>query len=238
LESKFNGDSTGASTGSDYSTTVIRSPPLAASVVMPPSLSSILTIRSPQPTSGGGDDPETLPNAFSSLSIESFHTASSSISIAAATEGSEMSTIRGGLGSTPSALIHRFTLIKPGAKRNNTNGSPQRTPPGNGARAASPIGMMVGPEPGQPWTPFGFFFSSAIAAKCDLCTKRLGWKPVLECDDCGLRAHTKCGEAAPMDCGIRPARPRVPQSFLPGSPLSRGKLLKLNNVSPSPSPRR
>ena len=23
--------------------------------------------------------------------------------------------------------------------------------------------------------------------KCDLCGKRLGWKPVLECDDCGLR---------------------------------------------------
>lgn len=40
---------------------------------------------------------------------------------------------------------------------------------------------------GEMWTPFGFFFSSALAAKCDLCTKRLGWKPVLECDDCGLR---------------------------------------------------
>lgn len=39
---------------------------------------------------------------------------------------------------------------------------------------------------GQIW-PFGFFFSSAIAAKCDICYKRLGWKPVLECDDCGLR---------------------------------------------------
>ncbi|KLO16650.1 kinase-like protein [Schizopora paradoxa] len=230
-----------ASTGSDYSTTVIRSPPTTTSAVMPPSLSSILTIRSPQPTSGGGDDPETLPNAISSLSIESFHTASSSISIAAATEGSAISTIRGGMGTTPSALIHRFTLIKPGAKRQNTTGSPQRGGPSsqaNGGRTASPLGMSVGADPSQPWTPFGFFFSSAIAAKCDLCAKRLGWKPVLECDDCGLRAHTKCGEAAPMDCGIRPARPRVPQTFLPGSPLSRGKLLKSSNGSPSPSPRR
>lgn len=240
LSSKLNLDSTGASTGSDYSTTVIRSPPTSTSAVMPPSLSSILTIRSPQPTSTG-DDPETLPNAISSLSIESFHTASSSISIAAATEGSAISTIRGGMGTTPSTLIHRFTLIKPGAKRQNTMGSPQRgagaSSHANGARAASPMGMTVGADP-QPWTPFGFFFSSAIAAKCDLCAKRLGWKPVLECDDCGLRTHIKCGEAAPMDCGIRPARPRVPQTFLPGSPLSRGKPLKTNMGSPSPSPRR
>jgi len=206
---------------------------------MPPSLSSILTIRSPQATTGG-DDPDTLPNAISTLSIESFHTASSSISIAAATEGSASSTIRDAIGTSPSALIHRFTLIKPGAKRQVTYGTPQRVAGASSsspARTASPNGMTVG-EPGQPWTPFGFFFSSAIAAKCDLCAKRLGWKPVLECDDCGLRTHIKCGEAAPMDCGIRPARPRVPQTFIPASPLSKGKLLKSNNGSPSPSPRR
>lgn len=75
------------------------------------------------------------------------------------------------------------------------------------------------------WNPLDFFFSSTLlGSKCDICMKRLGWKPVLECDDCGLRyghysrsflapltnvscsAHIKCGEVAPMDCGLRPQR--------------------------------
>jgi len=211
----------------DYSTTVVRSHAAQASTV-PPSLSSILTIRSPQPTDAGG----ILPTTASVGSIDSFHTASSSISIAAATDGTgaQASTIRaGGPDTTHSALFHRFTLIKPGVKRQpNAQG---------GARMASPV---KGDEPGgELWTPFGFFFSSALAAKCDLCGKRLGWKPVLECDDCGLRAHAKCGDFAPNDCGIRPARPRVPQTFFPSSPLSKARqIAKSNPGSPLPSPRR
>jgi len=47
------------------------------------------------------------------------------------------------------------------------------------------------------------FSSGILIEKCDLCNKRLGWKPVLECDDCGLRTHIKCGEIAPRDCGQR-----------------------------------
>lgn len=39
------------------------------------------------------------------------------------------------------------------------------------------------------WSPFDLLFGSALGtgSKCDLCNKRLGWKPCLECDDCGLR---------------------------------------------------
>ncbi|EJD04735.1 kinase-like protein [Fomitiporia mediterranea MF3/22] len=216
-------------THSDYSTTVVRQHPHQATNTVPPSLSSILTIRSPQPTETGQ---EVLPAADTIKSFDSFHTAASSISIAAATEGSsfETSTIRGA-GGPPSTLIHRFTLIKPGVKRqahspNARVGSPARDEPSS-------------PSDGQAWSPFSFFFSSTFAAKCDICAKRLGWKPVLECDDCGLRAHIKCGEVAPMDCGLRPARPRVPQTFLPASPLSRAKLAgKSAPNSPSPSPKR
>lgn len=143
----------------------------------PPSLSSILTIRSPQPTDAGG----ILPTTASVGSIDSFHTASSSISIAAATDGTgaEASTIRGA-GSAPPTRIHRFTLIKPGAKR-------QPNGPAAATRVASSTNGEESSSPGELWSPFGFFFSSALAAKCDLCGKRLGWKPVLECDDCGLR---------------------------------------------------
>ena len=134
----------------------------------------------------------------SMISIDSFHTASgdSVLSLAGATEGG--STLRAlpdvdgngdtarprsnglNLGypstnpSSPMALLHRFTLIKPGAKR-STSGSPNMG-------ASAPLDIA------PTWSPFDFFFSSGLlVARCDLCTKRLGWKPVLECDDCGLR---------------------------------------------------
>lgn len=87
----------------------------------------------------------------------------------------------------PSTLIHRFTLIKPGAKRisgnNGSSGSPSKAVrPSSPGRSGSSSSSDVG------WSPFDFFFSSGLlVAKCDLCNKRLGWKPVLECDDCGLR---------------------------------------------------
>lgn len=38
------------------------------------------------------------------------------------------------------------------------------------------------------WNAFDMLFGSALGtgSKCDLCSKRLGWKPCLECDDCAL----------------------------------------------------
>ena len=102
----------------------------------------------------------------------------------------------------------------------------------------------------QMWSPFGFFFSNALSAKCDLCGKRLGRKPVLECDDCGLRqvlcllsgiwdfthgfhrAHIKCGEMAPMDCGLCSARAIVQQTVLPTSPKGK-QVAKAQSRSPA-----
>jgi LIM domain kinase 1 len=58
------------------------------------------------------------------------------------------------------------------------------------------------------WSALDFFFASGLlpggggGAKCDICVKRLGRKAALECDDCGLRAHIKCGEVAPRDCAL------------------------------------
>ncbi|KAI0776833.1 kinase-like protein [Trametes elegans] len=200
-------DST-SSTYSDYSTTVIKGHSPAYTDTTPPSLSSILTIR-PSPNPNGSDDltshplavgahgptptTTTVPTPSESLvSIESFHTASSSSiigapSLAVATEGG--STIRG--STIP--MVHRFTLIKPGSKR---TGGKDKDPT---SRSASPTRSTE-----ALWSPLELFFSSTLlSAKCDVCAKRLGWKPVLECDDCGLRTHIKCGDLAPMDCGVR-----------------------------------
>ncbi|CAE6451382.1 unnamed protein product [Rhizoctonia solani] len=160
----------------------------------------------------------------SRMSVDSYHTASSAIispapitdsvalgSIAAATEGST-ATMPLTVETEPS-LIHRFTLIKPGSTR---RGSISMSPTSN-SRGISP----PPPDSAPGWSPFEFFFGSGYSAKCDLCMKRLGWgwKPVLECDDCGMRAHIKCGEFAPRDCGLRAPRQASPPP-LPISPTS------------------
>lgn len=144
-------------------------------------MSSVLTIR-PTQSPNRSDDLTTHPLATgihgptptdSLISIDSYITASSSIiepSIAAATEGG--STIR----SMNVPLVHRFTLIKPGGKRASIGGEPK-------SGTASPTR-----QPDAGWSPLEFLFNSTLlGSKCDVCTKRLGWKPVLECDDCGLR---------------------------------------------------
>jgi len=122
----------------------------------------------------------------SAISAASYFTASEEASIAAATEG----------GS--SLQVHRFTLIRLGltTKRLTTSTA------GAGGKHLPSSSTTNG------WSALDyFFFASGLlpggGAKCDICTKRLVRKAVLECDDCGLRAHVKCGEVAPRDCGLR-----------------------------------
>lgn len=160
---------------SNYSTSVVR--PSTESIA--PSLSSILTIR-PNPRVPDDHDASppaaagTLSTTESAISMDSYHTASSSIltmSVAGATEGG--STIR----SSNIPLLHRFTLIKPGVKR-GVSGSSQ-----NGSRSPPRYAVTE-----SVWNPLEFIFNgTSLGAKCDVCIKRLGWRPMLECDDCGLR---------------------------------------------------
>ncbi|KAJ7619432.1 kinase-like domain-containing protein [Roridomyces roridus] len=193
---------------SEYSTTVIKGHPGSGSQL--PSLSSILTVR-------GAPDPNETPDPvlpasasslsendplngsiFSIASLDSYHTAhtASSLSTAFATEGG--STIRSLHGNYVAPLVHRFSLIKPGAKPKKSGSNGTVSPPKSAGNSEAQVSS---------WNinPLDLFFSSGLlVAKCDICTKRLGWKPVLECDDCGLRAHIKCGESAPMSCGLSP----------------------------------
>ncbi|KAJ7468591.1 kinase-like domain-containing protein [Mycena latifolia] len=220
-----------ASTFSDYSTTVIRAHPNQGSGSQLPSLSSILTVRaSPNPNEtpdpvlpstprrslSESDDDDPLGHSVLSIaSLDSYHTAhtASAISSAFATEGG--STIRSLHGNYTAPLVHRFSLLKPGTKPKKSGSNGTASPPGSSGN-----GEVTG------WNPLDLFFSSGLlVAKCDICTKRLGWKPVLECDDCGLRAHIKCGESAPRDCGLRASRPGTHQSPLSAlsSPLSKVK---------------
>lgn len=186
------------STHSNYSTTVIRRHSQEQTI---PSLSSILTVRAspilppPPPNRPLPAEPDSIESNHefvashhSAISAASYFTASEEASIAAATEGGSF------------LQVHRFTLIKLGLTTKRLSS------PAAGAGGKNPISPTSSTTNG--WSPLGyFFFASGLlsggGAKCDICSKRLGRKAVLECDDCGLRAHAKCGEMAPRDCGIR-----------------------------------
>ncbi|EIW76706.1 kinase-like protein [Coniophora puteana RWD-64-598 SS2] len=155
----------------------------------------------------------TPPTANSLMSIETYRTAeSSTASTTAATKG--FSSIM-----TNIPLVHRFTLLRPGTKRTSMNG--------HGSPAATTKGRSTSPTrqgEAASWSPLELLFSSGLLVqKCDICMKRIGWKPCLECDDCGLRTHVKCGELAPRDCGTRAMMGRAGNHIIHGhgSPLSK-----------------
>ena len=102
--------------------------------------------------------------------------------------------------------IHRFTSIKPGAKpkkfrarvvvgsRTAQSGFEPSSASLKGqvergiiaSSSSSAIGALV-------WNPLDLFFSSGLLmAKCDVCFKRLGWRPVMACDDCGMKYVPLC----------------------------------------------
>lgn len=188
--------------GSKYSTAVFRK---SSSIPPSPQLSSVLTIRaSPNPQDAGtphpitpipsvAPDPLDSSSLMSIASADSYHTATNSSSIISSALGTD-----GGSTIHDSHLdkgervprVHRFTLLKPGTK-------PKRISSGTG----------MGNGESSIWNPLEIFFSSGLlVSRCDLCNKRIGWKPFLECDDCGLRTHMKCGELAPRDCGVQASR--------------------------------
>ena len=191
---------------SEYSTTVIKSHGSSSIVDPPSSMSSVLTVKA-SPNVNHPILPATPPSTAPSLgpcnissyhpntrndgndfltdslmsiaSLNSYCTAASSsvMSSTYVTEGGR-SPIRSLHGNYVAPLVHRFTLLKPGKPRRNSGSV---SPTGCG-KAGSPEPTATG------WNPFEMFFSSGLLiGKCDLCNKRLGWKPVLECDDCGLR---------------------------------------------------
>jgi len=157
---------------SDCSTSVVKRVGQA-----PPSLSSIMTVR---PTKSASEEGFVIPSGptDSMLSIESFHTArSSSIHpkcpvYRRSHRGRIDDLPRTAVGDAPPVYAHQAWRVG------------EENP--HGCLTGIMSSASQGPSEAG-WSPFDFFFSSGLVAKCDLCHKRLGWKPVLECDDCGLR---------------------------------------------------
>lgn len=126
---------------------------------------------------------------MSIATMDSYHTAAgmdSVISSAAATVGEEDES------AFVQPRVHRFTLLKPGAKPKRLSTSASGN--GDGAFAGS-VGLgqsgAVNGGGGSGigmWNPLEIFFSSGLlVSRCEMCAKRIGWRPFLECDDCGVR---------------------------------------------------
>ncbi|KAF7354495.1 TKL/LISK/LISK-DD1 protein kinase [Mycena venus] len=222
------------STFSDDSTTVIPAHPTQGSGGQVPSLSPRSQLLKVPPRLRGADplskseSDQLIGSIFSIAVLDSYH-ASHSIPATSTTYATDGGSTIHSHGNSTAPLIHRFSLLKPGAKPKKSGANSPSISGGNGVMSAG-------------WNPLDLFFPRGLLiAKCDICAKRLGWKPVLECDDCGLRwvffsfnriftdngdsAHVKCGEIAPRDCGVRPRRPGRQQSplCLPSSPLSKSE---------------
>ncbi|KAG6884969.1 hypothetical protein C0993_006933 [Termitomyces sp. T159_Od127] len=160
-------------------------------------LETFSSVGPPSTASDPNDTPDLLPPVHTTLSptsnalesvIPEDHLSSmpiapcvatatvSSLSSVLTTQGGH-STIESLQTSFVAPLIHRFTLHKPGTKPNNVA---KRT------GSMSPSGSS-GDLSGIHWNPFSILSSGLLMSKCDVCTKRLGWKPILVCDDCDLR---------------------------------------------------
>lgn len=230
------------------------SPPSSVLTIKPspdPTLTPVLSLAD---TSSSVDPDCSAMNGTSTSSIvhsDTYLTTSfSMVSSALATDGGSIMRTIGTNGSIIDATssnsrgggIHRFTSIKPGAKpkkfrarvvvgsRTAQSGFQSSSASLKGqvergiiaSSSSSAIGALV-------WNPLDLFFSSGLLmAKCDVCFKRLGWRPVMACDDCGMKTHEKCADAAPKDCGRRSQRPLPHQYQFPSplqvtSPLSRVK---------------
>jgi len=206
-----------------YSTTVVRGPSHHANNGPTRSnMSSVMTVKPESPLVE--EQPVLEPLAHrqtaSAMTIDTFRTAheGSTLSVAVATigdnehAGASDQSMPGAIETSSSFMYHRFTMIKPGSKRHSVGILPVTRPSPKGG-----IGKRHSIVDGLSWGPFDFFLGRARkqstsgastptpSTKCDLCGKRLGlgYKTILECDDCGIRVHVKCGEFAPNGCGVR-----------------------------------
>lgn len=188
-----------------YSTTVVRS---QISTFIP-SLSSVLTIKpSPDPsltlalsladTSSPKSPDYLVMNDMSTSSIvgfDTYHNTSSALAV----EGGSIMRLVGTNGSIIGAGIHRFTNIKPGAKPKKlgaraiaSSGTAQSDFEPSRVKSQVERGIIASTSSSAigalAWNPLDLFFSSGLLmVKCDVCFKRLGWRPVMTCDDCGMK---------------------------------------------------
>ncbi|CAO1636117.1 unnamed protein product [Parajaminaea phylloscopi] len=96
---------------------------------------------------------------------------------------------------SPAPLFHRFTLVKNGTRRppSLTGLKSTGVTPRDEKEMASAMGFSGA------FVPPAVMLANALA-RCHVCTKRIGWKPFLDCDDCPYKCHIGCGDLAEPTC--------------------------------------
>lgn len=91
-------------------------------------------------------------------------------------------------------LYHRFTLIRNGTRRMTVAKAKDSSP-----APSSPSASPTLPNSSGALLPPALMLTQALA-RCHVCSKRIGWRPFLDCDDCPYRCHVACGEIAEPSC--------------------------------------
>lgn len=112
----------------------------------------------------------------------------------------------------PAMLYHRFTLVKNGTRRPSLSKLRNLTStvdlPRQAHKSIGDLAAVAGSEVGvstangeNPTTllPPAIMLSQALS-RCHVCSKRIGWKPFLDCDDCPYKCHVACSEWAEPTC--------------------------------------
>lgn len=98
---------------------------------------------------------------------------------------------------SPAPLYHRFTLVKNGTRRPSL--SKLKTASGCDVRPQDTVPDSQPRAGASSMLPPALMLATALA-KCQVCNKRIGWKPFLDCDDCPYRCHVACGDLAEPSC--------------------------------------
>ncbi|PWN19061.1 kinase-like protein [Microstroma glucosiphilum] len=111
---------------------------------------------------------------------------------AEANDGSDLESLAASSVYPP--LHHRFTLIRNGTRRVTMSKAKEgfTTP-------SSPATSPLLPTSSAGLLPPALMLTQALA-RCHVCSKRIGWRPFLDCDDCPYRCHVACGEVAEPSC--------------------------------------
>lgn len=137
--------------------------------------------------------PTSAPCSFISASSRFSNASIEEVTERAVGDGSTLQSLAA--SSISPQLYHRFTLIRNGTRRLTLSKAAKE---GNTA-SSSPSTSPVLPNPSAGLLPPALMLTQALA-RCHVCSKRIGWRPFLDCDDCPYRCHVACGEVAEPSC--------------------------------------
>jgi LIM domain kinase 1 len=136
--------------------------------------------------------PASAPGSFISASSRFSNASVQEVAERGVGDGSTLESLAA--SSISPQLYHRFTLIRNGTRRLTVS----KAKDGSGAPSPTSTSPVL-PNASGGLLPPALMLTQALA-RCRVCSKRIGWRPFLDCDDCPYRCHVACGEIAEPSC--------------------------------------